>query len=307
MRRLPLTPTGLLLALAAAFALIAPGQAQALGSCSLQPQVRVLSDGHGVLESIAVDRRGRLFFTDSTNGRLMMLRRPGAEPKLILDGIEGTGGIVLRRDGDLLMGFGNSVAQAGDGTANPEAGLLRVDPRSGEARVWVEGLQMANGLTRGPERTIFASNDITGGVDRVRRRIPELNWAPVTSANGLIMSRDRRTLFVNQTFTAAAIQAVPIDDPAAAETYYAAGGADVAAGLDGLTSDGRDRLYAAANGLGQIWRIDGPSEACVLAARDPFPSGPSDLSFGGREGEFPARNLYVTTFGGELLELVGAR
>jgi sugar lactone lactonase YvrE len=269
--------------------------------------VRVLSDGHGVLESIAVDRRGRLFFTDATNGTRMMLRRPGAEPRLILDGIEGTGGIVLRRDGDLLMGFGNSVAQAGDGTANPEAGLLRVDPRSGEARVWVEGLQMANGLTRGPGRTIFASNDIAGGVDRVRRRVPELNWAPITSANGLIMSSDRETLFVNQTFTAAAIQAVPVDDPAAAETYYAAGPADVAAGLDGLTADGRDRLYAAANGLGQVWRIDGPADACVLAARDPFPSGPSDLSFGAREGEFPAQNLYVTTFGGELLELTGAR
>ena len=100
--------------LAAAVALIAPGSAQALGNCPQQPEVRVASDGHGTLESIAIDLRGRLFFTDSDAGTLLMLRRPGAEPRLILDGIDGTGGIVTRRNGDLLVGFGNSIDQAAD-------------------------------------------------------------------------------------------------------------------------------------------------------------------------------------------------
>jgi gluconolactonase len=292
---------------AAVASAIAPAAAQALGDCASQPQVRVLSDGHGTLESIEIDRRGRLFFTDSDAGVLLKLKRLGASPKPILEGIEGTGGIVERRDGDLLVGFGNSVDQAADGERNPEAGLLRVDPRTGASRVWVEGLQMANGVTRGPGHAIFASNDIAGGIDRVERRVPELGWADVTSANGLIVSRDRSTLYANQTFTAAAIQAVPIDDPGAASTYYAAAPADAAAGLDGLARDGADRLYAAANGAGQVWRIDGPGDACALASRDPFPAGPSDLSFGSRRGEFPPENLYVVTFGGELLEIVGAR
>jgi gluconolactonase len=299
--------TVLALGLAAAAGLVAPSAAQALGDCASQPDVRVLSDGHGTLESIEVDRRGRLFFTDSDAGTLLKLARPGAEPKLVLEGIGDTGGIVERRDGDLLVGFGNSIDQAADGEQNPEAGLLRVDPRSGASRVWVEGLQMANGVTRGPGRAIFASNDIAGGVDRVERRIPELGWADVASANGMIVSRDHSTLFVNQTFTAAAIQAVPIDDPGAATTYFAAAPADAAGGLDGLARDGDDRLYAAANGAGQVWRIDGPGEACALATRDPFPAGPSDLAFGSRRGQFPPENLYVVTFGGELLEIVDAR
>ena len=100
---------------------------------------------------------------------------------------------------------------------------------------------------------------------------------------------------------------MPFDGPGAAATYYAAGPEDYAAGFDGLTRDSRDRLYVAANGAGQIWRVDGPDSACVLAERAPFPSGPSDLAFGRARGSFPPRNLYVTTFGGELLELVGAR
>lgn len=269
----------------------------------------MLSDGHGILESIAVDHRGRLFFTDSDAGSLLMLRRPGAEPEVVLDGVEGPGGIVFKRaKRRLLLGFGDSIGQAIDGTDNPEAGLLDVDVRSGTAKIHTEGLQMANGVARGPGRSIYASNDIgVGGVDRVVRRMPELNWANVVSANGMVADNAKETLFVNQTFTAAAISRVPFDNPGAAVPYFSAAPADYAAGFDGLARDGQDRLYVAANGAGQIWRIDGPQSACVLAERTPFPSGPSDLAFGRKRGAFPPRNLYVTTFGGELLELVGAR
>jgi len=74
-----------------------------------------------------------------------------------------------------------------------------------------------------------------------------------------------------------------------------------------MTRDGEDRLYVAANGSGEVWRIDGPGAACSLLSRDPFPSGPSDLAFGRPQGSFPRSSLYVTTFGGELLELAAVR
>lgn len=296
------------LVLAAIAAALSPASAAAAPDCSRQAEVRVLSDGHGILESVAVDRRGRLFFTDSDAGQLLMLRRPGAEPQVIVEGVDGPGGIVFqRRRGNLLLGFGDTIEQAADGTLNPEAGLLKVDVRGRTAEIHTEGLQMANGVARGPGATIYASNDVTGGVDRIRARMPELNWANVISANGMVADGDREALFVNQTFTAAAISRVPFDDPGATATYYAAGPTDLAAGFDGLARDGQDRLYVAANGAGQVWRVDGPDSACVLAERAPFPSGPSDLAFGRARGEFSPRNLYVTTFGGELLELVGAR
>lgn len=290
------------------FMALAAAPAGAAPPCAKQAEVNVLRSGLGALESIGVDRRGRLFFTDSTAGQLLMLRRPGGKPKLVLDGIDAPGGIIFQRyGGNVLVGFGDSIAQATDGPLNPEAGLLRVNPKTGASEVHTEGLQMANGVARGPGRTIYASIDIGSGIDRIRNHRVGLNWANVPTANGMIANSAKRSLFVNQTFTAAAIQRVPFDDPAGAETYYAAGPADSAAGLDGLTRDGKDRLYTAANGAGEIWRIDGPRKACVLAEMDPFPSGPSDLAFGKKRGEFSPRNLYVTTFGGELLELVGAR
>jgi sugar lactone lactonase YvrE len=298
----------LLAALTLLATVMAATPAGAAPPCSKPAKVRVLSSGHGVLESVAVDHRGRLFFTDSTAGRLLMLRRPGGKPKLILDGIDGPGGIIFQRhSGSVLVGFGDTIAQAGDGPLNPEAGLLRVNPRTGASEVHTEGLQMANGVARGPGRRIYASIDIGGGIDRIRRGRVKLNWADVQSANGMIADSAKRSLFVNQTFTSAAIQRVPFDDPAGSETYFAAAPADAAAGLDGITRGRNDTLYTAANGVGEIWRIDGPSEACVLAEMDPFPSGPSDLAFGRKRGKFSPRNLYVTTFGGRLLELVGAR
>lgn len=291
-----------------AVALASAAPAQAVESCGKQPRVKVLSSGHGPLESIGIDSRGQLFFTDSARGQLLRLRRPGREPRVILEDVDGPGGIVFRRKSrTLLMGFGNTLSQAADGAAQPEAGLLAVNPRKRSARVHTSGLQMANGVARGPRQTIYASNDVSGGIDRVRRRIPTLNWAETVSPNGMTVDRARESLFVNQTFTAAAIQRVPLDDPTAATTYYAAPTADAAAGFDGLARDRRDRLYVAANGAGEIWRVDGPDSACVLAELEPFPSGPSDLSFGRKRGRFDPRNLYVTTFGGELLELVGAR
>jgi len=290
---------------ATGLALLGAGPALAAPDCPTQPQVRVLYQGSGVLESIGVNRRGRVFFTNSTTGELLKLR-PGREPKVVLDGIDGTGGIIFKRR-DLLVGFGNSIEQASDGAANPEAGLLRVDPRTGESSVFINGLQMANGVARGPGGAIFASNDVRTGIDRVQRRQVELEWASVTSPNGLIVDSTGRFLFANQTFTAAAIQRIPLSNPAAAEPYFTAAPADFAAGFDGITRDSRDRLYVAANGAGEVWRVDGPSKACVLLSRDPFPSGPSDLAFGRGHGVVSKRSLLVTTFGGELLEVRKAR
>lgn len=226
---------------------------------------------------------------------------------MVTDGIDGAGGIVFKRNGDLLVGFGNSIAQASDGTANPEAGLLRIDPRTGESKSFVQGLQMANGVTRGPGGAIFASADVGTGIDRIQGGQVQLDWSTLVSPNGMVVDSTGKYLFANQTFTAAAIQRIPLDDPAHPETYFSAAPADVAAGFDGLARDAQDRLYVAANGAGEVWRVDGPDSSCSLLSRDPFPSGPSAVAFGRGKGGVAKRSLLVTTFGGELLELRDAR
>lgn len=287
-----------------AVAVIGPPSATALDDCPSQPKVRVLYSGPDKLESVGVDRKGRIFFTDSANGRLLRLRDDG-RVRTLTRGIEAPGGIVFQRR-HVLVGYGDSIAQAADGTLNPEAGILRVNPRTGEATTFATGLQMANGIARGPGGQIFASNDVLTGIDRIRGGAVELGWANVTSPNGLAVDRSGRYLFANQTFTAAAIQRIPLADPGAPSTYYAAPTGDAGAGFDGLErAPGSDVLYVAANGAGQIWKVSGPGEACVLAHRVPFPEGPSDLAFTRGRG-FADGTLLVTTFGGELLALRGA-
>jgi len=91
---------------------------------------------------------------------------------------------------------------------------MLVDPPTGETKIHTEGLQMANGIARGPERTIFASVDIGDGIDRIQAGQVEVDWARPLSPNGLVVDSAGTHLFAAQTFTVAAIQRIPLDDPA---------------------------------------------------------------------------------------------
>jgi hypothetical protein len=127
------------------------------------------------------------------------------------------------------------------------------------------------------------------------------------SPNGLIADAEKKSLFANETFTVPTIMRVPFDDPGAVKPYFTATDpADLTAALDGLTRGDGNTLYAAANLGGAIWRVDGPTSACVLAHLPKFPDGPSAVAFG--RGNGTARTtLLVATFGGELLAIPNAR
>jgi sugar lactone lactonase YvrE len=306
MGRRKLTAFGAAAAVAVA-ALAGAAAATALDDCTTQPRGHAIHTASGIFESVAFDGRGRLFFTNSTAGELLMIRRSGAKPTVVLDGIDAPGGIVFRRNGNVLVGYGDSIAQGSDGEENPEAGLIEVDPRTGKSHVYVDGLQMANGVTRGPGGQIFASTDFGTGVDRVLDGVVELAWAPLDSSNGMVVDRGKRNLFVNQTFTPVpTIARVPLDDPTGARPWFTAPD-EPGAFLDGLTRDPDGNLYAAANGRGSVWKVSGRTEGCVLWQGQPFPSGPSDVAFGRGNGRFPKGSLFVTTFGGKLIQLRHAR
>ena len=294
-------------AIACICALAMAATASALDDCATQPAPDLVHSESGRFESVAFDGKGRLFFTNSDAGKLLMIRHSGAKPKLVLDGIDAPGGIVFRRNGHVLVGYGDSIAQGSDGEANPEAGLIDVNPRTGRSRIYVDGLQMANGVTRGPGGQIFASTDFGTGVDRVLDGAVELAWAPLDSSNGMVVDRGKKHLFVNQTFTPSpTIARIPLDDPTAAVAWFTAPD-EPGAFLDGLTRDADGNLYAAANGSGDVWKVSGRTEGCILWHGQPFPNGPSDVAFGRGKGRFPKGSLFVTTFGGELLQLRHAR
>jgi hypothetical protein len=266
-------------------------------------KTRTLLRDQGILESVIVGAGGRLFFTNQ--GSLLRLDRPGAKPR-VLAKVNEPGGLAFDGDGYVLVGYGNSAANGLVGDVTGPSGLLRVNPDTGAHTVYATGLSMANGLARGPDGSFYASNDFGRNIDRIRDGKTERGWAHVDSGNGLIVDSTGRYLYVAQTFRPAAIQRVDLANPDRVTPYVQADTADIAAGLDGMTRDDADRLFVTANGAGQIWRIDRTPEICVLLRGLPgFPDGPSAAATGSRQGPFPAQNLYVVTFDGNVIELFG--
>jgi hypothetical protein len=288
---------------------VLPAQATAAPACpGAPPQANYLVTGQTTLESVIVDSRGRLFFTDETS--VLRLDERGKPPVRFVD-VHEPGGLAFDTDGQLVVGTGNTLSNGAQGDITGPAGLLKVDPDTGQASVYASGLAMANGLVRGPDGSFYASNDGGQNIDRVRAGQTERGWAKVLSGNGLVIDSSGRYLYAAQTFRPAAIARVSLADPSDNTTWLLADPVDWPAGLDGLAIDAADNVFAAANGAGEIWRIgrnpDGSAQpACVLLGGLPgFPDGPSAVAVGAGKGPFGAENLYVVTFDGNVLELPG--
>jgi sugar lactone lactonase YvrE len=303
------------LLLVAVAALMAPATASALPDCAAnQAKAKRIISGRGLLESVIVDGKGRLFFTDAGVKGLVRVDRPGGRQVVLAAGkLEGGGGIVLDADGSLLVGFGDAIPNGLSGKTNPSAGIVRIDPDTGAVTPYATGTQMSNGLARLPEAgglgrlpagTIFASNDVLGGIDRVAPggASVQTDWAPVEFANGLAIDSTGRYLFANQTFRDAQISRVDLADPSRVVVYARPGSEDFTAGLDGMTIDDRDRLFVAANLAGEVWRVDPDRKLCKLANGLGMTSA---VALGRGTTGFAAGNLYAVTFGGVVWEVDG--
>ena len=279
----------------------------AVALCAAPPRVRVLRSGLGVLESAIVDPRGRLFFTSQTRngltGAVLRMDHPDAEPVELASSIISPGGLAFDEHGMLIVGFGDNPPGGLIGNVVGLAGLLLVDPDSGERETWITGLGMANGIARGADGTIFASNDLGTHIDRVDPHgNVQRRWARVPSANGLAIDPSGRYLYAAQTFVPAAIKRVEIANPANVTTHAQPRPLARAAALDGLTVDDAGRLYVAANGAGQIWRIEPDGNIHALARGLKCPSA---VAIGHGANGFREGNLYTVTFHGDIIELAG--
>jgi len=279
------------------------GAAQAMAPCpGVATAVKPVLTGQGSLESVIVDARGRLFYTDTTARALRRIDAPGAPPKTILADLVAPGGLALDNQGRVIVGSGDSLAGGALGNVAPAARLLRVGPDGGPAEVVADGLQMANGVVRARDGTLFASSDVGLGIDRVA---PDgavtLRWAIVASPNGLAIDRVGRYMFAAQTFVPAAIARIDLRDPSRVETYVSAP-ADFAAGLDGMTIDGEDRLYVTANVSGEVWRIGTDRSVCAVGTGL---VNPSAVAFGEGTSGFSAGRLFAVGFDGTIAEVPG--
>lgn len=301
--RVKLRPCDAVAAIAAVALL--PATAHAAPPCpGTQTAVTPVLTGQGTLESVIVDDKGRLFYTDVTVRELRRIDAPGEQPKIVAAIPEG-GGLAIDATGRIIVGSGNSLAGGATGNLAPRASLLRVSPEGGPVETIARGLQMANGLARAADGTIYASNDLGLGIDRVT---PDgkvtVRWATVLTPNGLAIDRDGRYLYAAQTFQPAAIARIDLRDPSKVETFASAGLADIAAGPDGMTIDGDDRLYVAAQIPGEVWRVNRDRSICAVGTGL---TNTSAVAFGHGGRGFSEGRLFAVGFDGTIAEVPGGR
>ena len=208
-RALRRRPASAGLLVAAVLALPAPAAAAPACPAPL-PVPNYLVEGETTLESVIVDYRGRLFFTNSDS--VLRIDGRGAKPKLLAQ-IEEPGGLAFDTDGKLLVGTGNSPQNGTQGDATGPSGLLKVDTDTGKVEPYATDLSMGNGVVRGPDGSFYASNDFGMNIDRIRAGETERGWAKVDSGNGLVIDSSGRYLYAAQTFRPAAIARVDLADP----------------------------------------------------------------------------------------------
>lgn len=275
-----------------------PAQAAGPGmpECAGVGALRVVQDKMGTMESMAFDASGHLLFTDVGKKALRRLDRPESIAVTVATGLTSPGGIAVADAHEAYVGTGNSLG--GLVPALGKGAIMRVDLDTGTVTPHASGLSMANGLVRTTDGTFYASDDFAKSLDRVRADgTVQRAWLKLNS-NGLALSKDEKTLYVNQ-FMPAKVYAVNL--ATGSHVVHGAVPAERSlTGLDGLAIDDDGNLYIAAYLHGEVWRLAQDGRFCRLARGLSLPSA---LLVGqGRQG-WGSSSLYVVSHSGRLYEV----
>lgn len=252
---------------------------------------RTLLSGQGWLENLAFDGRGRMTISALGGSRLLKLRR-GGKPHTLLSPVAAPGGQALRRGHFLYFATGDIVPPMPTGTID------RLDLRGGKRITWTRGLTMPNGLAFLPDGDAVVSGGASlTRIPRRHPRHPDFTWAEVDDTNGLAVDPDGRYLYVTRTLSAdGEVDRIAIAHP---RRVRAVGHLGAGVAPDDMTVDARGILYVAGFGAGKVFRLNPRTgRSCAIAAGI---KGATSPRFGGA-GWFHKR-LYVTTAGGDLVEL----
>ncbi|WP_327165919.1 SMP-30/gluconolactonase/LRE family protein [Streptomyces zaomyceticus] len=252
------------------------------------------------VESIAVDRRGRMFATALHSGRVYRIDAPGVPPVPITGGIGANGGIVVREDGRLLVGTGNDILHSLTGGVLPVSKLLLVDPDSGAVSTYASGLGGIDGVALAPDGTVYTTTLGAGTIGRVTpdRRVDH-DWARVAQPNGIAVSPDGSQVYVVQTTVAPGLYRIPVAAPGHPQRWISTEGTDALALPDGLTLDARGRPLIATHTAGQIWRAEGGT-FCAVASGPPLST---QITYGQGDRGFSAGRLYRAGVDGGIHEI----
>lgn len=263
----------------------------------------VVMSQSNALESIVFDKQGRMLLSNINKGEIWALASPGGAPTTVASGISTIGGLALGEGDDLYVGSGNSLNGAIPSLG--AASIYKVNLASGETQRYATGLAMSNGVKRAADGTLYVSDDLAKVLGRVTNQNGSVHvdkiWLAQNS-NGMVLSADGKTLYVNQTFPSK-LKAVDLTtSPPVVSTIAAPAGLDSLSVFDGLAMDRSNNLFIAAWLAGKVLKADTTGSLCVLAEGLSFPS---DLAVG-VPPHFNASSLYVTTHSGKVFELPGA-
>ena len=206
------------------------------------------------------------------------------------------------------MGVGNSIAErpVGDETGPVEPDPDR--PEHGQERAVRDGLSMGNGVDRGPDGAIYASNDFGSNIDRIRERRDRARLGEASSrATASRSTRPAGGCTSTQTFQPAAIQRVEIADPTNVTPFAVAPAEDSAAGFDGMDRDreGQPVRRGQRRRLGMEGHAARARCACCCAACRGSRTGPAPSRSACTASAFRPENLYVVAFNGDVTEIEG--
>jgi sugar lactone lactonase YvrE len=265
-----------------------------------------LFSGLGTLEYLLPDGRGGLLISSSARNAVERLTRAGVSSTV--RALPAPGAMVIR--GNQLYVTTGDGAQSGTlGTA--DGTIERIDLDTLQDVTYSSGLIMPNGLGFSIAGDAYTTRDLDNPnnpaqVTKVTASDPthpNLHWANQGDTNGVRVDPTETWLYISTTFNQPAnVYKVRLSNPSDIELVasLANTGSVVPKGLDDMTMDTNGILYIAANGSGEVLRLDPiTGQSCVLASGL---QNPSAVEFGGGAG-WDSTHLFVSGFDGTVREL----
>ena len=268
---------------------------------------KTLVSGLGVLEDIEADRRGGMLLSNQSNSTVQRLT-PDGTITTFASSVSGPGGERVI-GGVLFVATGDSAASST--TETHDGTIARIALDGGSRTTYASNLVGPNGLVFGPEGSAYTTRDDLNS-DSAITRVPaadpsaaQESWAHLGDTNGVSIDPTGTWLYADVTFDAnAPVYRIRLSDPTDIHLLAnlgTAGGVPVIKGLDDLTIDSSGVLYIAANGSGEVVRLDPSTGAsCVIVSGL---QNPSALKFGAGQGWNPG-HLYLVGFDGAVRELI---
>jgi gluconolactonase len=245
-------------------------------------------DLHSFLEGPSFDRAGNLYVVDIPYGRILRIS-PQAEWTVVCEYDGWPNGLKIHRDGRIFI-------------ADHRRGVLALDPASGKItpvleHVRREGFKGTNDLVFAANGDLYFTDQGQTGLQDPSGRVFRLRSDGkvdclidnVPSPNGLVLSRDEKTLFVAVT-RANQIWRLPLHPDGTTSkvgVFIALSGG--LAGPDGLALDDAGGLAIAHCGLGAVWLFNHLGEPLhrIVSCEG---LSTTNLAFGGPGG----RTLFIT-------------